>query len=55
MSNPKTTIAGYLLVAASVLTLAAHALTGELGTGDLSLVLSALTGLGLIAAKDGGR
>lgn len=55
MTNPKTTIAGYLLLAASVLTLAAHGLTGNLGAGDLSLVMTGLTGVGLIGARDGGH
>lgn len=55
MSNPKTTIAGYLLLAASVFTLAAHLLTGNIGAADFSLVMTGLTGLGLIGASDGGH
>ena len=55
LSNWKTTIPGYCLLIASVLTLAAHAIAGNIGAGDFPAVLSGLTGLGLIGAKDGGH
>ena len=55
MQNPRTSISGYVLLAASVLTLVAHVLTGQFGAGDITLVMSALAGIGLIAAKDGGH
>lgn len=55
MSNPKTTIAGYLVLAAAVLTVAAHVLTGTVSSADFAAILPAITGLGLIAGKDGGH
>lgn len=55
MDNKKTTIAGYLILAASLATVVAHALTGGLGAADFAAVISGLTGIGLIAAKDGGH
>lgn len=53
MSNPKTTIAGYLVLAASLLTVMAKFLSGAMGPEDWNLVVSALAGVGLIAARDG--
>jgi hypothetical protein len=55
LSNPKTSIPGILILVASLATLAAHALQGTIGATDLGSVIAALTGLGLIAAKDGGK
>ena len=55
MSNPKTTIAGYLILVSSIITFVAHFLSGTVGQADFGLVLSALTGLGLVAASDGGH
>lgn len=55
MQNKKTTVAGYLVLAASVLGLVATFLTG----GDLGQavgeVAGALAGIGLISASDGGH
>jgi hypothetical protein len=56
MKNPKTTIAGYLILLASVATVAAHLLTGAgLGQGDIAAVVGAISGIGLIGAADGGH
>lgn len=56
MKNPKTTIAGYLILLASVVTVAAHVLTGAgLSQADLGAVVAAISGLGLIGASDGGH
>lgn len=53
MSNPKTTIAGYLLLAGAIITAVAQFLSGH--SPDVASVLTALTGVGLIAAADGGH
>ena len=53
MKNKRTTIAGYLLLAGAVLTAGAQVLSG--GTPDVAAVLTALTGIGFIAASDGGH
>jgi hypothetical protein len=53
MNNPKTTIAGTLLMAGAIFTLVAHALQGGPSLNDLTALLAALGGLGLVAAKDG--
>jgi hypothetical protein len=55
MNNPKTTIAGYLVLAASLLTVIAHGLSGSLGGADLTALLGAAGGVGLISARDGGH
>lgn len=55
MNNPKTTIAGYLILGASVLTVAAHFLSGGLSPVDITSVVTGLSGLGLVAATDGGH
>jgi hypothetical protein len=54
-TNPKTTIAGYLVLAASLLMVIAHGLSGSLGAADLTALLGAAGGVGLISAKDGGH
>jgi hypothetical protein len=54
-SNPKTTITGYLMLAASLLMVVAHGLSGVLSMADLTALLGAVGGVGLIAAKDGGH
>jgi hypothetical protein len=54
-SNPKTTITGYLMLAASLLTVVAHGLGGGLSAGDLAALLGAAGGVGLISARDGGH
>lgn len=56
MKNPKTTIAGYLMVLAAVATVVAHVLSGSgLGQTDIAAVVAAIGGLGLINASDGGH
>jgi len=55
VNNPKTTIAGYLVIGASVLTVAAHFLTGSLAAADISSLMGVLAGLGLVAAADAGK
>lgn len=55
MNNPKTTVAGYLLLGAAVLTLAGHLVAGGLGANDVINLMAALGGLGLVCARDGGR
>lgn len=56
VQNPKTTIAGYLLVGASVLTVGAHILSGGgVSLVDLQSVVAALGGIGLVLASDGGH
>lgn len=55
MSNPKTTITGYLMLAASLLVVVSHGLSGSLSIADLTALLGAAGGVGLIAAKDGGH
>lgn len=56
MNNPKTTTAGYLVLAAAVLVLVAHCLQGNcMGASDVTALMGALAGIGLIAAKDGGH
>jgi hypothetical protein len=54
-NNPKTTITGYLMLAASLLMVVAHGLSGTLSIADLTALLGAAGGLGLISAKDGGH
>lgn len=54
MQNPKTTIAGYILIVSSLLTLVSHYITGDFSMLDLQNLMSALAGVGLIMAKDGG-
>lgn len=55
LSNPRTTIPGYLLLLASAATLVAHLLGGGVTSADWTSVMSGLVGIGLIAAKDGGH
>ena len=55
VNNPKTTIAGYLVVVASLLMVIAHGLNGSLGAADLTALVGAAGGVGLISAKDGGH
>jgi hypothetical protein len=54
-NNPKTTMTGYLMLAASLLMVVAHGLTGTLSMTDLTALLGAAGGVGLISAKDGGH
>lgn len=53
MANPKTTIGGYLLVLAAVMSSIAKLIAGQLpDTNDGAMLIS---GIGLIMAKDGGH
>lgn len=56
MKNPRTTIAGYLIIAAVVLQIAAKLLTGE-GVDSIQVnhLVEALIGAGFVAARDGGK
>ena len=56
MQNKKTTIAGYISLAAALLTAVATFLSGgDIGAVVQNSVIPAIAGLGLIAAKDGGH
>jgi len=55
LNNPKTTITGYLMLAASLLMVVAHGLGGALSMADLTALLGAVGGVGLISARDGGH
>ena len=56
MKNPKTTVAGYLTIAASIIGIIAHVLSsGGIGMSDIQALLGILAGFGLIAAQDGGH
>lgn len=56
MKNPKTTIAGYLVLLAAVATVAAHVLSGSgIGSADIGAVVAAISGIGLINSGDGGH
>jgi hypothetical protein len=52
LNNPKTTIAGYLTLAASLFIVVAHVFSGGLSMADITAVIGAISGLGLIAAQD---
>jgi hypothetical protein len=54
-SNPKTTITGYLMLAASLFVVVAHGFSGSLSLADMTALLGAAGGVGLISAKDGGH
>lgn len=55
LNNPKTTTTGYLMLAAALLIVVAHGLSGVLSMADLTALLGAAGGVGLISAKDGGH
>jgi hypothetical protein len=55
LNNPKTTVTGYLILAASLLMVVAHGLGGGISMADLTALAGAAGGLGLISAKDGGH
>lgn len=63
MSNPKTTITGYLVLAGAVFYAIAHCAAAWhgvpgavcLGSADAAALTMGLAGIGLIAAKDGGH
>lgn len=57
MNNPKTTIMGGLVVLGALAQIAVHWMSGTT-TGiseHITEIVAALAGLGLIAAKDGGK
>ncbi len=53
MNNPKTTVGGYLLILAAVISAIAKFMTGSLPDTTEGTML--ITGIGLICAKDGGH
>ena len=53
MNNPKTTIGGYLLILAAVMSAIAKLIAGQLP--EISDGSMLITGIGLIMAKDGGH
>lgn len=56
LKNPKTTIAGYLLLAASIIYGVAKFLqTGSVDGETVKAIMGALGGTGLIASADGGH
>ena len=55
MQNPKTTISGYVAIGLSLATFGYKLYSGSAGAEDIGLLLSLLSGLGLVQAKDGGR
>lgn len=56
MSNPKTTILGVLMILGAVIkAITDYMSTGTVSQTDLTAVLSAIGGVGLIFAKDGGK
>jgi len=54
MNHPKTTIAGYLVVAAAVLSFAAKFMSGGIDVSAIQEIIGALAGIGLVASSDGG-
>lgn len=56
MKNPKTTIVGWVILGSSLLAIVLRVVsTGELSAHDMDTVFTAAAGVGLIAAKDGGK
>lgn len=56
LKNPKTTIAGYLVLLGSISTIAAHVMIGQgLSVQDLTALVTALAGVGLVLSSDGGH
>jgi hypothetical protein len=53
--NPKTTIPGAIIAVGAVLTLIGKVISGTAGAEDLQTVLTALAGIGLVLASDGGK
>ena len=54
MNNPKTTIAGYFVVGAALLSLVAKFFGGGIDAMAIQEVIAALAGVGLVASSDGG-
>ena len=55
MSNPKTTILGYLSLLAVLIHAAQAVISGNYANVGIPDIIAALTGVGLIASKDGGH
>lgn len=56
IKNPWTTIPGYLTLIGAVVLAVAHCMQGNcLGAGDITVLMGAMAGIGLISAKDGGH
>lgn len=56
MKNPRTTIAGYLVIAGALAYGVAHFLsTGTIDAETLKAVVTAVAGTGLVAGADGGH
>lgn len=53
MQNPKTTVGGYLLILAAIISASGKLISGQLP--DMSDGTMLISGLGLIFAKDGGH
>lgn len=53
LNNPKTTIGGYLLIIAAVISACGKLVAGQLP--DMSDGTMLVTGIGLVFAKDGGH
>ena len=54
MNHPKTTIAGYLVVAAAVISFIAKFMSGGIDATAIQEIIAALAGVGLVASSDGG-
>ena len=56
MLNPNTTVLGYTVLVGAVSTLLVNILThGTVSASDLTSIINALAGIGLIVAEDGGH
>ena len=56
MSNPKTTILGYLAIIAALAKILTDLLSGNgFSASDVNTLLVGLAGAGLVAARDGGH
>lgn len=53
MNHPKTTVTGYLVLGASLLSLVAKAYGGGMDVMAIQDLLGALAGVGLVSASDG--
>ena len=54
MNHPKTTVAGYLVVAAAVISFIAKFMSGGIDATSIQEIIAALAGVGLVASSDGG-
>jgi hypothetical protein len=55
LTNPRTTVLGYAVLAGCALYLGQHVWAGTLTLDDLKAVIGLAGGLGLIASADGGH